>query len=141
VFRQAYFVIFEIYAHQEIMKGVTKESLDEYYYKLLQEQFGKMQVPEIFKHEWNYIPHIYETPFYCYAYAWGNLFVLALYDMYKKEGKPFIEKYVELLSAGGSDSPANLMKKLGIDAESEEFWQRGFSIIRQEVEELKKLSK
>jgi len=141
IIRQAYFVIFEIYAHEAIMKGATKENLDEEYHRLLKEQFGDMEVPEIFKHEWNYIPHIHEMPFYCYSYAWGNLFVLALYDMYKKEGKPFIEKYVQLLSAGGSDSPANLMKKLGIDAESEEFWQRGFNIIQEEIDGLRKLAK
>lgn len=141
IIRQAYFVIFEIYAHEQIMRGVTKEALDEYYYGLLKEQFGDMEIPEVFKHEWNYIPHIHETPFYCYSYAWGNLFVLALYDMYRKEGKPFVEKYIELLSAGGSDSPANLMRKLGIDVESEEFWQRGFNLIKQELEDLKKLTK
>jgi oligoendopeptidase F len=139
--RQAYFVIFEKYAHEQIQKGVTKEVLDEYYYKMLREQFGSMEVPEIFRHEWNYIPHIYESPFYCYSYAWGNLFVLSLYDMYKKDGKKFIDRYIELLSAGGSDSPANLMRKLGADPESEEFWQRGFNIIKEEVEELKKLAK
>ncbi len=139
ILRQAYFVIFEKYAHEEILKGATKETLDEKYYSLLKEQFGDMQIPEVFKHEWNYIPHIHESPFYCYSYAWGNLFVLSLYDMYKKEGKSFIEKYIELLSAGGSDSPANLMKKLGVNPEDEGFWQRGFNIIREEVEELKKL--
>ena len=139
--RQSYFVIFEKYAHEVIMKGVTKEALDDKYYELLKEQFGEMQIPDIFKHEWNYIPHIHESPFYCYSYAWGNLFVLSLYDMYRKEGAPFIEKYIELLRAGGSDSPSNLMKKLGVDPENEEFWQRGFNIIKQEVEELRKLSK
>lgn len=141
VVRQAYFIIFELYAHEEIMKGVTKEALDEKYYDLLKEQFGDMQIPELFKHEWNYIPHIHETPFYCYAYAWGNLFVLALYDIYKREGKGFIEKYITLLSAGGSDSPINLMKALGIDAESEDFWQRGFDIMKGEIDELKKIAK
>ncbi|MGV8086356.1 MAG: M3 family oligoendopeptidase [Candidatus Woesearchaeota archaeon] len=138
--RQAYFVIFEKYAHEQIPKGITKEKLDEYYLGLLKEQFGKMKVPEVFKHEWNYIPHIHNSPFYCYSYAWGNLFVLALYDMYKKEGNTFKEKYINLLSAGGSDSPANLMKKLGIDPEDKTFWQRGFNIIKEEIEELKKLS-
>jgi oligoendopeptidase F len=141
IIRQAYFVIFEKFAHEEIPKGITKEKLDEKYLSLLKEQFGNMEVPDLFKHEWNYIPHIHETPFYCYAYAWGNLFVLALYDMYKKEGKSFIDKYIDLLSAGGSDSPSNLMKKMGADPESEEFWQRGFNIIKQEVEDLKKLIK
>jgi len=137
--RQAYFVLFEKYAHEHIPKGITKEELDNYYGTLLKEQFGNMQIPEVFKHEWNYIPHIHNSPFYCYSYAWGNLFVLSLYDMYKKEGNSFVEKYIDLLSAGGSDSPNNLMKKLGINAESEEFWQRGFNIIKEEIEELKKL--
>jgi len=141
IIRQAYFVIFEQYAHEQIIKGVSKDVLDEQYYVFLKEQFGDMQIPESFKHEWNYIPHIHETPFYCYSYAWGNLFVLALYDMYRKEGQGFIEKYVALLSAGGSDSPINLMKRLGIDAESEEFWQRGFDIIKTEIEELKRIAK
>jgi oligoendopeptidase F len=139
--RQAYFVIFEKYAHEQIQKGVTKDVLDEYYYGLLKEQFGDMDIPEVFKHEWNYIPHIHESPFYCYSYAWGNLFVLSLFDMYKKEGKSFVDKYIELLSAGGSDSPSNLMKKLNANPESEEFWQRGFNIIKEEIEELKKLEK
>ncbi len=84
---------------------------------------------------------MFNSPFYCYGYAWGNLFVLALYDMYKKDGKRFVDRYIELLSAGGSDSPANLMKKVGADPESEEFWQRGFNIIKGEVEELRKLAR
>lgn len=141
IIRQAYFVIFELYAHEQIIKGVSKDVLDEEYFRLLKEQFGDMHVPEIFRHEWNYIPHIHETPFYCYSYAWGNLFVLALFDMYKKDGKKFIDKYVELLSAGGSDSPTSLMKKLGVNPESEEFWQRGFDIVKQEIEELKRIAK
>ncbi|HEY9702667.1 MAG TPA: M3 family metallopeptidase, partial [Allocoleopsis sp.] len=139
IHRQAYFIIFEKYAHDAIMHGATKEELDETYYSLLKEQFGDMKIPEEFKSEWNYIPHIHETPFYCYAYAWGNLFVLALFDMYRKEGKKFIDKYVELLQSGGNGSPSELMKKLGADPESEEFWQRGFNIIKEEIEELKKL--
>ncbi len=139
--RQAYFVLFEKYAHEQIPKGITKEALDDYYMGLLKEQFGTMQVPDVFKHEWNYIPHIHNSPFYCYSYAWGNLFVLSLYDMYTKDQNGFKEKYIELLSAGGSDSPNNLMKKLGIDPESEEFWQKGFNIIKTEVAELEKLAK
>ncbi|HYD02986.1 MAG TPA: M3 family oligoendopeptidase [Alphaproteobacteria bacterium] len=139
IHRQAYFVIFEKIAHEKIMAGATKEELDEEFYGLLKEQFGDMIIPEEYKSEWNYMPHIHETPFYCYAYAWGNLFVLALFDMYRKEGKKFIEKYIDLLSSGGNGSPIELMRKLGADPESEEFWQRGFNIIKEEVEELKKL--
>jgi len=139
--RQAYFVLFEKLAHDKIKDGITKEQLDTEYIKLLEEQFKPMKVPELFKHEWNYIPHIHESPFYCYAYAWGNLLVLALYDMYKKEGQGFIEKYIKMLSYGGSKAPKDILAEIGIDPTDEKFWQRGFDTIREEVEELKKITK
>jgi len=139
--RQTYFVLFEQLAHDKIIQGITKEQLDNEYIKLLEEQFGVMKVPELFKHEWNYIPHIHETPFYCYSYSWGNLLVLALYDMYKKEGKSFVEKYVKMLSYGAGKSPKDILSELGIDPRDERFWQRGFDTIKEEVEELKKMSR
>ncbi|GIU69420.1 MAG: oligoendopeptidase F [Candidatus Woesearchaeota archaeon] len=139
--RQAYFVIFEIFAHENMSKGIEIKKLDEEYIKLLKEQFGEMEVPEIFKNEWNYIPHIHETPFYCYAYAFGNLLVLSLYEIYKKEGKSFIEKYVRFLESGGSKSPKELLYEMGLDINSEEFWQRGFEIIKDEINLLKTLQK
>lgn len=139
--RQAYFVIFEKLAHEKIKEGMTKEQLDDEYMKLLDEQFSPMKVPELFKHEYNQIPHIHETPFYCYAYAWGNLLVLALYDMYKKEGRGFIEKYVKILSYGAAKSPKDILAEIGINPADEKFWQRGFEIIKEEVEELKRLAK
>jgi len=141
IIRQAYFTIFEKITHEEVIRGVNTDLLNQKWYDTLKEQFGDMEIPEGFKHEWLYVSHLFNSPFYCYGYAWGNLFVLSLYDMYKKDGKKFIDKYIELLSAGGSDSPANLMNKLGVNPESEEFWQRGFNIIKEEIEELKKLAK
>jgi len=138
--RQAYFVLFEEQAHKMIVEGATKEELDEAYYNLLKEQFGDMEVPELFKHEWNYIPHIHETPFYCYAYAWGNLLVLSLFSLYEEEGASFIEKYVKLLSAGGSKSPQALLAELGINPKDESFWERGFDIIKKEIEELRAIA-
>lgn len=137
--RQAYFVIFEIFAHENIVKGIEIKDLDKEYLRLLKEQFGTMEVPELFKNEWNYIPHIHETPFYCYAYAFGNLLVLALYDIYRKEGRKFVDKYVKILESGGSRSPKEMLSEIGIDLSSAEFWQRGFNIIREEVKELEKL--
>ncbi len=137
--RQAYFVIFEMFAHDNIIKGIQLENLDKEYLELLKEQFGTMEVPEPFKNEWNYIPHIHETPFYCYAYAFGNLLVLSLYDMYRKEGRNFIDKYVNILASGGSKSPKELLAGIGIDMASEQFWQRGFDIIKEEINQLKKL--
>ncbi|MFP4523956.1 MAG: M3 family oligoendopeptidase [Candidatus Woesearchaeota archaeon] len=137
--RQAYFVLFEQEAHEMVKRGATKDELKEKYMGLLEEQFGDMEVPEEFRNEWNYIPHIHATPFYCYAYAWGNLLVLALYDQYRKEGGPFVEKYVKLLSAGGSKRPQDLLRELGMDPAKKEFWQRGFDVIKEEVERLKEL--
>jgi oligoendopeptidase F len=84
IIRQNYFILFEEIAHKKIMQGVTKKELDEEYSKLLKEQFADMEIDELFKHEWNYIPHIHHSPFYCYAYSWGNLLVLALYAEYEK---------------------------------------------------------
>ena len=138
--RQAYFAIFEKKAHEMIVNGATKDELEEEYMKMLKEQFGEMEIPDIFANEWNYIPHIHHTPFYCYAYAWGNLLVLAFYAMYKEQGSEFVEKYVKLLSSGGGDTPENLMKAMGVDPNSEEFWQKGFNIIKEEIEELKKIA-
>lgn len=140
IIRQAYFVIFEEWAHENIRLGKTKKEIDEYYFSLLKEQFGEMEIPEIFSHEWNYVPHIHVSPFYCYAYAWGNLLVLAFYAMYKEQGKEFVEKYVKFLSAGSSKSTSDILKDMGVDPESEEFWKKGFDIIRKEVEDLKEIT-
>lgn len=139
IIRQAYFVIFEKKAHELIDKGATITELNDAYLELLKEQFGdSVEVEEIFKHEWKYIPHIYYTPFYCYAYAFGNLLVLALYKMYQDEGEPFIPKYKKILSYGGSESPVNILKEVGIDIKDEMFWQGGFDLIKDLVGNLKK---
>ncbi|MEM4637682.1 MAG: M3 family oligoendopeptidase [Candidatus Woesearchaeota archaeon] len=138
--RQAYFVIFEIYAHDNMHKGITIKDLDDMYLKLLKEQFGNMKIPEIFKNEWNYIPHIHEYPFYCYSYAFGNLMVLSLYEIYRREGKKFVDKYVNILSKGGSQNPEEMFLGIGIDITSEDFWQKGFEIIKEEVKKLKNMN-
>ena len=69
----------------------------------LQEQFGdSVEVAPEFRYEWLSIPHIYQTPFYCYAYSFGQLLVLALYRRYQEEGEAFKPGYLRLLSYGGS---------------------------------------
>ncbi len=136
--RQAYFVMFEIKAHDMIAKGATIDELNKEYLRNLKEQFGKIKVDEIFQHEWKYIPHIYHSPFYCYAYSFGNLLVLALYRMYEEQGKKFVPKYLKILSYGGSESPQKILSEIGIDITKESFWQKGFDIIKEEIAELKK---
>ena len=137
IMRQAFFVQFEIAAHQMVAKGATSDELAETYLTLLREQFGKaVKVGDEFRWEWLTIPHIFASPFYCYSYSFGNLLVLALFQQYKKEGKAFIPKYLELLAGGGSASPQILLKPLNVDVSSRKFWQGGFTRIHALVNQL-----
>ncbi|MCG3777639.1 MAG: Oligoendopeptidase F, plasmid [Nitrospira sp.] len=137
VLRQAYFVRFENQAHEMIAQGATVKDLAKTYLAEVRQQFGKgIKVPEEFQWEWLTIPHIFASPFYCYAYSFGNLLVLALYQMYQKEGASFVPKYLELLSTGGSESPQTILSKIGVDMASEDFWQSGFDTISGMVDQL-----
>ena len=95
-----------------------------------------MKVPDEFRWEWLTIPHIFASPFYCYAYSFGNLLVLALYRMYKEQGAAFVPKYLNLLATGGAEAPQAILHKVGVDMTSESFWQSGFDTIREMVEQL-----
>jgi oligoendopeptidase F len=78
---------------------------------------------------WSYIPHFLSTPGYVYSYAFGELLVLALYGLYQKQGDSFVTMYSELLAAGGSASPYDLVKPFGIDLDDPAFWQQGLNVI------------
>jgi oligoendopeptidase F len=136
--RQAYFTLFEIEAHGRMAAGATVGEIDALYLENLREQFaGSMAVPEIFRHEWKSIQHIYYSPFYCYSYAFGNLLVLALYRLYEKEGGAFIPKYLKVLAYGGSESPSTILEEIGLDMTKSGFWKNGFDAIREEIRLLK----
>ncbi len=138
--RQSHFVMFEKVAHEKVHEGATVNELSEIYLRNLNEQFGKaLPVSDDFKVEWTSIPHIYEWPFYCYAYSFGNLLTLALYQMYKKEGKNFVPRYIEFLSHGGSKSPEDIGKDLDINFEKKAFWKQGFEQIKLMTMQLRKL--
>lgn len=137
VLRQAYFVRFEKIAHQMVGEGATGDQLAKAYLGELRQQFGKaVKVPDEFQWEWLSIPHIFASPFYCYAYSFGNLLVLALYRMYKEQGAAFVPKYLELLETGGSEAPRDILAKVGVDMTAEAFWQSGFDTIREMVVQL-----
>ncbi|MCP9440778.1 MAG: M3 family oligoendopeptidase [Nitrospira sp.] len=137
VLRQAYFVRFEKLAHEMVAEGATAEQLAQAYLDELKQQFGKaVKVPDEFRWEWLTIPHLYASPFYCYAYSFGNLLVLALYRMYKEQGTSFIPQYLDLLAMGGSKSPREILSAIGVDMTSETFWQSGFDTIRDMVSQL-----
>lgn len=84
---------------------------------------------------WLYIPHFVHTPFYCYAYAFGELLVLSLVRRYDEEGAAFVPKYLDLLAAGGSDTPPRLLAKLGLDITDPGFWRGGLAVLETMVEE------
>ena len=135
--RQAYFALFEKEAHRLIAEGADVDKLNEVYLNNLKDQFGdSMVVDDYFKWEWVSIPHIYSTPFYVYAYSFGQLLVLALYNQYKIEGKSFIPRYKELLHKGGSQRPAEVLLDAGVDFTKESFWQGGFDILKGRVDRL-----
>ena len=140
IIRQIYFALFEREAHEMIANNASVDELNEAYLANLKEEFGDaVEVPDEFKYEWVSIPHIYGTPFYVYAYAFGQLLVFALYKRYQEEGESFKPKYMRILSAGGSIAPIPLLAETGMDVTKAEFWQGGFDVIEGLVERLESL--
>jgi oligoendopeptidase F len=140
IMRQSYFALFEKQAHDMVVKNASVDELSAAYMDNLREQFGdSLELSDEFKWEWVSIPHIYHTPFYVYAYAFGQLLVLSLYQQYKREGETFKPKYLKILSAGGSEAPAKILTEAGIDIESAAFWQGGFDVVDGLVKQLEEL--
>jgi len=132
VFRQNVLTRFEelaFSARQE--KRLTPDALGKLWLEANGKYYGDaVTMPDSYRWGWSYIPHFIHSRFYCYSYVFGQLLVLALYRMYKDEGKSFVPKYIALLEAGGSDTPDTLLKPLGVDIHQPEFWQKGFEEIR-----------
>ncbi len=89
---------------------------------------------------WLYIPHFVHSPFYCYAYAFGELLVLALLGRYDEEGADFVPRYLDLLRAGGSDTPPALLERVGLDITDPTFWDGGLALIENLLEEAEGLA-
>ncbi|HIE25232.1 MAG TPA: M3 family oligoendopeptidase [Anaerolineales bacterium] len=141
IMRQAFFALFERQAHKMVTENASVDEIAEAYMKNLAVQFGdSIEVSEEFKWEWVSIPHIYHTPFYVYAYAFGQLLVLSLYKQFKEEGESFKPRYIKLLSTGGSEAPEKILKEAGIDIRDANFWQGGFEVIKDLVKQLEELS-
>jgi oligoendopeptidase F len=137
VLRQAYFVRFERAAHAAIGEGASVDDLNALYLENLAEQFGdSLEVAPHFQYEWLSIPHIFHTPFYCYAYSFGQLLVLALYRRYLEEGEAFKPGYLRLLAHGGSARPAEILAEAGIDMTDPAFWRGGFRVVEDRLAEL-----
>jgi oligoendopeptidase F len=94
-----------------------------------------------YEHGWSYIPHFIGTPFYCYAYSFGELLVQALYGMYRREGAPFVPRYAAFLATGGSQSPRDQVRAMGFDMADPDFWQVGFDELTRRVESAEHLAR
>ncbi|RIK50668.1 MAG: oligoendopeptidase F [Chloroflexi bacterium] len=137
VMRQAFFVIFERDAHAGILANKSADELHDLYLENLAEQFGdSVEVAPEFRYEWVSIPHIFHTPFYCYAYSFGQLLVLALYRRYQQEGEAFKPGYLRMLAHGGAARPAQILEEAGIDMADPAFWQGGFDVIAEMIDQL-----
>ncbi len=140
IMRQSYFAMFEKTAHELVQKNASVDDLSNAYLENLKEQFGdSLELSDEFKWEWVGIPHIYQVPFYVYAYAFGQLLVLALYQQFKAEGESFKPKYLRILSAGGSEAPERILSEAGINIRDPQFWQGGFDVLEKLVGELEAL--
>jgi oligoendopeptidase F len=99
-----------------------------------------VQLSEGYAWWWLYIGHFIHVPFYCYAYAFGELLVLALTQKYRQEGKAFVPRYLELLASGGSEAPHVLLARLGMDVTHPEFWELGLRLLDDMVREAEQLA-
>jgi oligoendopeptidase F len=101
---------------------------------------GAVELSDDYGWWWMYIPHFVHSPFYCYAYAFGELLVLALVRRWELEGPAFVPRYLELLRAGGSDEPPLLLSKLGVDVADPKFWDGGLALLGELVAEAETLA-
>jgi oligoendopeptidase F len=140
IMRQTFFALFEREAHELINQGASVTDLSDAYLKNLKTQFGDaLEVSDEFRWEWVSIPHIYQVPFYVYAYSFGQLLVLSLYQQFQQEGEAFKPRYRKILATGGADAPVRVLAQAGIDIHNPAFWQGGFDVIRKMVEQLEAL--
>ena len=143
VFRQIAMYRFEQSSHRlrREQGEQPSEAYCEVWQNTMQEMFGdSLELGDEHQWWWLYIRHVFQSPFYVYAYAFGELLVLALYAQYQQEGAAFVPRYFDLLSAGGSASPAQLVGDMGFDIADSDFWQGGCDLIRQQLQQAQELA-
>ncbi|WP_088693311.1 MULTISPECIES: M3 family oligoendopeptidase [unclassified Rhizobium] len=143
VVRQIAFYEFERKVHTARKAGeLTSDDIGELWLSVQSESLGPaIKISEGYETYWAYIPHFIHSPFYVYAYAFGDCLVNSLYAVYQKADKGFQEKYFELLKAGGTKHHQELLKPFGLDATDPSFWSKGLSMIEGLIDELEALDK
>jgi oligoendopeptidase F len=136
VFRQVAMNRFEdaVHRHRATEGELQTEEFCQYWMQTQQAMFrGSVELTDNYALWWSYIPHFLHTPGYVYAYAFGELLVLALYEQYRQEGAGFLPRYRELLAAGGSESPERLLQEFGVDIAQPAFWKQGLAVIERMI--------
>jgi oligoendopeptidase F len=141
VVRQIAFYLFERKLHTARQDGeLTADQICELWMSVQAESLGPhVRLSEGYETFWAYIPHFIHSPFYVYAYAFGDCLVNSLYSVYQNSDESFVEKYFEMLSAGGSKHHSELLAPFGLDAKDPDFWSKGLSVIERLIEELEAL--
>jgi oligoendopeptidase F len=141
VVRQIAFYTFERQLHIERRKGeLTAEQIGEIWLDVQRESLGPaIELKPGYETFWSYIPHFVHSPFYVYAYAFGDCLVNSLYAVYEKSTNGFAERYLAMLSAGGTKHHSELLAPFGLDAREPAFWQGGLSVIERMIGELEGL--
>ncbi len=144
VFRQVSMNRFEdaMHTHRREKGELTTEDFSKLWRETQEEVYGdSVTLTEEYNLWWSYIPHFLHTPGYVYAYAFGELLVLALYQEYTRSENGFSDKYIEMLRAGGSDWPENIVGKLGLDITQPDFWDNGLTAIEEMIKQAEELAK
>ncbi|MCL6706590.1 M3 family oligoendopeptidase [Pseudomonas sp. R2.Fl] len=143
VVRQIAFYQFERKVHTARKEGeLTAEKIGELWLSVQAESLGPaIKISEGYETWWTYIPHFIHSPFYVYAYAFGDCLVNSLYAVYQKAESGFQEKYFEMLKAGGTKHHSELLKPFGLDATDPSFWAKGLSMIEGLIDELEALDR
>ncbi|HEX5322832.1 MAG TPA: M3 family metallopeptidase, partial [Capsulimonadaceae bacterium] len=142
IFRQASMYRFEqaIHRHRREKGELTIEDFGGYWQDSIQAMFGdSVALGDEHRVWWSYVSHFVGSPFYVYAYSFGELLVLSLYQKYREEGEPFAEKYIDVLRAGGSLTPQELMNMVGVNLSDPAFWQGGMKVLEAEIAEFERL--
>ena len=142
VFRQNVLTRFEQSAYEARGDGrLTSDRLSDLWIEANGKYYGDaVQLTEGYRWGWSYIPHFIHTRFYCYAYTFAELLVLALYSLYREQGRAFVPRFLDLLRAGGRDTPAALLAPLGVDYRDPAFWERGFAELRRLITRAEELA-
>jgi oligoendopeptidase F len=141
VVRQIAFYTFEYKLHTERRKGeLTSDRINEIWMEVQRESLGPaIELKPGYETFWAYIPHFMHSPFYVYAYAFGDCLVNSLYAVYENSADGFAERYLAMLSAGGTKHHSELLKPFGLDARDPSFWQGGLGVIERMIVELEGL--